>query len=122
MATTNPIDRHLAKFSGDQLESLRHLRAVLRETLPTATEAIKYGMPAFVVDGSTIAGFDGFKDHCSYFPHSGNVVDKIERVPGWCEAERGTLRFPIGKKLPKYLIRDLVRIRQREIAAKRSSR
>ena len=121
MAASSPIDRHLARFSGDQLESLRHIRAVLRETLPTATEAIKCGMPAFVVDGSTVAGFDGFKNHCSYFPHSGSVVDELKRVPDWCEAERGTLRFPIGKKLPKYLVRDLVRIRLRQIDAKRSS-
>ena len=36
-------------------------------------------MPYF--KGGWVAGFDGFKHHCSYFPHSGNVIGQINRIP-----------------------------------------
>jgi uncharacterized protein YdhG (YjbR/CyaY superfamily) len=58
-------------------------------------------MPAFEIDGKVVAGFEGFKKHCTYFPHSGSVLEELEGFPEWCEVSKGTLKFPIGKKLPK---------------------
>ena len=75
-------------------------------------------MPAFEIDGNVVAGFDGFKNHCSYFPHSGSVLEEIDGIPAWCEVSKGTLRFPIGKKLPKSLVRKLISVRRRQIAEK----
>jgi uncharacterized protein YdhG (YjbR/CyaY superfamily) len=96
---------------------------MLRDLLPQATESLSYNMPCFKVDGVAVAGFDGFKDHCSYFPHSGSVVGRITGVPAWCTvASKGTLRFPVDRPLPKTLVRKLVRARLHEIAAKEGSR
>ena len=75
-------------------------------------------MPAFEIDGKVIAGFDGFKNHCSYFPHSGAVLEAVGDIPDWCEASKGTLKFPIGKKLPKTLVRRLISVRRRQIIEK----
>ncbi len=72
-------------------------------------------MPAFAVDGKVVAGFDGFKNHCSYFPHSGSVLEQIESYPSWCIAQKGSLRFPIGKKLPKALVRKLIVVRRAQL-------
>ncbi|MCX6514523.1 MAG: DUF1801 domain-containing protein [Actinobacteria bacterium] len=112
------IDRHLKKFSGAQLESLQHLRETILSIVPQAKETISYGMPAFEIDGKVIAGFDGFKNHCSYFPHSGAVLEAVGDIPDWCEASKGTLKFPIGKKLPKTLVRKLISVRRRQIIEK----
>lgn len=110
------IDQHLNKFSGDQLETLQHLRKTILLIIPSAQETLSYGMPAFKVDGKVIAGFEGFKKHCSYFPHSGSVLEEIDGFPDWCEVSKGTLKFPIGKKLPKTLVREMISVRQRQIA------
>jgi uncharacterized protein YdhG (YjbR/CyaY superfamily) len=119
----DPIAAHLATLPQPQRDTLTALRTTLRDLLPDAAEGLSYNMPCFKVDGAAIAGFDGFKDHCSYFPHSGNVVRQISGVPAWCTvASKGTLRFPVDRPLPKTLVRKLVRARLRELAAKEQSR
>ncbi len=119
----DPIAAHLAALPQPQRDTLIALRSTLRELLPDAVESISYNMPCFKVDGVAVAGFDGFTHHCSYFPHSGNVLGEITGVPTWCTvASRGTLQFPVDRPLPKALVRKLVRARLREIAAKRASR
>ena len=115
----NPIDAHLAKLPQPQRDTLTALRAVLRDLLPDAEECISYNMPCFKVDGKAVAGFEGFKQHCSYFPHSGTVMSKVGNVPSWCTASsKGTLQFPIDRPLPKALVRKLVQARLNEIAAR----
>lgn len=117
MATKrSPIDDHLKQFSGDQLESLTALRDVLREILPEAEETIAWGMPTFKVNGKNVAHFQGFKKHCSFFPGSGGIVATLGDLPDYCEVSKGTLRFPIGRKLPKTLVKKLVKLRLAEIA------
>lgn len=112
----SPIDTYLKRFTGDQFDSLSALRDQLRELLPEAEECLSYKMPCFKVDGKAVAGFDGFKNHNSYFPHSGNIVVSIGDLPTWCEVSRGTLRFPVDKHLSKTLVKKLVRARRREIS------
>lgn len=112
----SPIDKHLKQFSGDQLESLIALRDVLREVLPDAEEKIAWGMPTFALNGKNVAHFQGFKKHCSYFPGSGGIAATLDTLPDWCEVSKGTIRFPIGKKLPKTLVKKLVKLRLAEMA------
>lgn len=116
MMSRSPIDSYLKKFEGDQFNSLSVLRDQLRELLPEAEECLSYKMPCFKVDGRAVAGFDGFKNHNSYFPHSGNIVGSVGNLPQWCGVSRGTLRFPVNKRLPKTLVKKLVRARLREIS------
>ena len=115
-ARPSPIDLHIARFTGAQRESLQRLCDDLRAILPGAEECISYNMPCFKVDGKAVAGFDGFKNHNSYFPHSGNVVSEVGPLPEGCSTTRGTLKFPVDGSLPKTLLRRLVKVRLAEIA------
>jgi uncharacterized protein YdhG (YjbR/CyaY superfamily) len=122
-APDDPIGAYLATVPQPQRDTLASLHTTLRELLPHAVECISYNMPCFKVDSAAVAGFDGFKNHCSYFPHSGNVVMQISGVPAWCTvASKGTLQFPIDRPLPKTLVRKLIRVRLREIATKQGAR
>ena len=117
------IIAHLATLPQPQRDTLTALRTTLRDLLPDAAECISYNMPCFKVGGVAVAGFDGFKHHCSYFPHSGNVVQQVSGIPAWCTvASKGTLQFPVDRPLPKTMVRKLVRARLPEIAAKPGSR
>jgi len=119
----NPVSAHLAALPQPQRDTLTALRVTLREVLPEAEECLSYSMPCFTVGGVAVAGFDGFKKHCSYFPHSGNVVQTVSGIPAWCTvASKGTLQFPVDRPLPKALVRKLVRARLDEIAAKDAAR
>ena len=111
------VDAHLAKLPEPQRSTLTALRATLRTVLPGAEECLKYGMPAFVVNGRAVAGYDGFKHHCSYFPHSGSVLERVGDLPDWTEASKGTLRFPVDRPLGITLVRRLVKARLEQIAS-----
>lgn len=114
---SSEVDAHLAALPEPQRSTLAALRATLRTVLPNAEECLKYGMPAFVVDGRAVAGYDGFKRHCSYFPHSGSVLERVTDLPPWTVAAKGTLRFPVDRPLGVMLVRRLVRVRLEQIAA-----
>lgn len=115
------VEAHLAKLPEPQRSTLMALRATLRKVLPDAEECLKYAMPAFVVNGRAVAGYDGFKQHGSYFPHSGSVLEHDD-VPDWTLAAKGTLRFPVDRPLPVSLVRRLVRVRLDQIAEAEASR
>jgi uncharacterized protein YdhG (YjbR/CyaY superfamily) len=105
------VEAHISKFSGQHRDALIHIRAQLRDILPHAEETIKYNMPCFAVNDQGIAGFDAFKNHWSYFPMSGSVLNQIDDLPVWTETSRGTLRIPLDRRLTKKLVRQLVKVR-----------
>ncbi|MCB0983980.1 MAG: hypothetical protein KDB06_04930 [Ilumatobacter sp.] len=103
---------YLAAQPEPQRTTLLVVAERLRRLLPDAEACISYGMPGFRVDGTVVAGFAGFKGHCSYFPHSGDV---IRRLPAGAVLDHqwrdGTLRFPVDQPLSAALLRKLVEAR-----------
>lgn len=116
------VDAHLAALPDPQRSTLQTLRATLRKVLPHGEECIKYGMPAVVLRGKGVAAYDGFKEHCSYFPMSGGVLESVDGIPpGWVST-KGTLQFPVDKAPSVALVRKLVAARLAEIADVRSGK
>ena len=107
----HPFNAYLAAQPEPQRSTLQATATSLRKILPGATEAVSYGMPAFIVDGTAIAGLAGFKHHCSYFPHSGAALERIESDLAGYDYDKGTLRFAVDKPLPVVLLRKLVAVR-----------
>ena len=105
-----------------QRGTLIPLCEALRKLLPGAEERISYRMPCFAVRGKAVAGFDGFGQHCSYFPHSGSVLAAVGELPAWVDRQGGTLRFPIGRRLPTSLVKRLIRVRLDELSAVRNGK
>jgi uncharacterized protein YdhG (YjbR/CyaY superfamily) len=110
------VEAHLAKIPEPQRTTLLAVRATLRKVLPHADEMLKYGMPCFVVHGFGVAGYDAFKQHCSYFPMSGSVLSKVGSLPVGEATSKGTLQFPVDSPLPIGLVRTLVAVRLAEIS------
>jgi len=109
------IDRYLAALDEPKRGTLEALRRSILEVVPSAEQGISYGMPAFKVDGKTVAGFAAFKNHLSYLPHSGSVLGSLADDVAGYETSKGSLRFAIDKPLPKQLVKKLVRTRMREL-------
>lgn len=106
------VDEYLDAAPEPQQSTLRELRDMLHDILPDADEGISYGVPSLRIHGTPVAGYAHAKKHCSYFPHSGSVIDQID--PGLLEGydwAKGTLRFPIDCVPDETLIRRLVEIR-----------
>jgi uncharacterized protein YdhG (YjbR/CyaY superfamily) len=75
--------------------TLEALRRSILEVVPEAEQGISYGMPAFKVEGKTVAGFAAFKHHLSYLPHSGSVLTSLADDVSDYETSKGSLRFPV---------------------------
>lgn len=109
------VDGYLDAAPEPQRSTLVALRETLRALLPDAEETISYSMPAFKLGGKAVAGYAYFKGHCSYFPHSGQVLPELAEELGDYEWAKGTLRFPVDEPLPEWLVRRLVESRRRQL-------
>lgn len=107
------VDRHLAKVPEPHRGTLQALRLSILEIIPDAEEVISYGFPGYKLNGKIICGFDAFKNHCSFFPHSSLVIPELEKDLVNYKTSKGALQFPIDKPLPKTLVRKLIRTRLR---------
>ena len=109
--TTADVDRYLASVDEPKRATLEQLRRDILATLPDAEQCISYGMPAFKIGGKTVAGFAAFKNHLSYLPHSGSVLNTLEAELAGYDHTKGSLHFPIDEALPLQLVRKLLSTR-----------
>ena len=116
--TSKQVDQHLGKIPEPHRSTLSKLRSVIRELLPEAEEVISYGFPGYKLDGKIICGFDAFKNHCSYFPHSSLVIPELEAELAGYKTSKGAVQFPVDKPLPKSLVKKLISTRIRQLANK----
>jgi uncharacterized protein YdhG (YjbR/CyaY superfamily) len=109
------IDRYLAGLDEPQRSTLEALRKSIMDVVPGAEQCISYGMPAFKVQGKTVAGFAAFKNHLSYLPHSGSVLATLTDDVAPYETSKGSLKFAINNPLPKRLVKKLIHTRMAEL-------
>jgi len=105
------IDEYLDALEEPKKGTLAKLRDTIVEIVPGAEQGISYGVPAFRLDGKTIAGFAAFKGHLSYLPHSGAVIARLAEETAVYTKTKGALHFPIDEPLPEELVRKLLDVR-----------
>jgi uncharacterized protein YdhG (YjbR/CyaY superfamily) len=108
------IDGYLAALDEPARTTLEDLRRAILAVVPDAEQCISYGMPAFRVKGTTVAGFAAFPNHLSYLPHSGSVLSSLGDEVGDYEGTKGSLHFAVGEPLPRGLVEQLVGARMRQ--------
>ena len=117
--TGKQVTAHLSKIPQPQKATLEALRQTILEIIPDAEEVISYGFPGYRLGGKIICGFDAFKNHCSFFPHSSLVIPELEKELVNYKTSKGALQFAVDKPLPKALVRKLIRTRMRLLAQSR---
>ena len=111
--TVDPVAAYLANQPKPQRTTLHAVRETIRSLLPRAEECIAYGVPAYTVDGTAVAGFAGAKGHCSYLPFSGSLLGMMAPDVAAYRTSKGALLFDVDAPLPGPLIRRLVTARLR---------
>ena len=114
--SSKEVTAHLAKVPQPHKATLESLRKTILEIIPEAEEVISYGFPGYRLDGKIICGFDAFKNHCSFFPHSSLVIPELEKELVNYKTSKGALQFAIDKPLPKSLVKKLIATRIRLLA------
>jgi len=90
------------------------MRRAIRQAAPKAQEGIGYNIPMFRQDGYLVY-FAAFKDHISLYPTmSGIHAFEKELAPYLGKKTKGTVQFPLDKKIPFDLVKKIVRFRAKE--------
>ena len=108
------VDSYLAGLEEPKRSTLQILRQTILDIVPDAEQVISYRVPAFRVDGKTVAGFAAFKEHLSYLPFSGSVLARLEDELGDYAMTKSSLHFPVDRPLPAALVGRLIAIRLAE--------
>ena len=108
------VDRYVLELDEPRRGTLEETRRRILSLVPDAEEGISYAVPAFKVNGKTVAGLAAFTNHLSYLPHSGSVLPAIaEQLTGYTRT-KSALHFAVDQPLPLDLIRTLLDVRMRE--------
>ena len=113
------IDRYLKKLPPGHRSVLERLRVTMLRLVPAAEQCISYRVPAFRVSGGIVGGFASFKNHMSYLPFSGSVLDQLANELDGYSHSKSALRFTVQDPLADELVERLIRVRFAEIVAKR---
>jgi uncharacterized protein YdhG (YjbR/CyaY superfamily) len=105
------VDEYLERLPEPKRSTLEALRRTILEVVPDAEQVISYRVPAFRLDGRTIAGFAAFTDHLSYLPFSGSVLPRLGDELAGYTMTKSALHFAVDQPLPKPLVERLIAVR-----------
>lgn len=107
------IDEYIASFPPAVQATLQLLRQTIKDVVPEAEEAIKYGMPTFVLHGNLVY-FAAWKKHIGFYPITAAMEEAIPELLTYPTSGRGTIQFPLNQPLPIALIEKIVASRVQE--------
>jgi uncharacterized protein YdhG (YjbR/CyaY superfamily) len=108
------IDNYLAALDNPKRSTLEEVRRRILEIRPDLDQTISYSVPAFRLQGKTVAGLAAFTNHLSYLPHSGSVLPTLAEELSGYGGTKSALHFPVDQPLPTDLIRKLLDVRMRQ--------
>lgn len=114
------IDEYIALFPPEVQAILARLRQIVREAAPEASEAIKYQMPTFVLNGNLVH-FAAFKNHIGFYPVPSGIEAFKEELSKY-EGGKGSVQFPLNQPIPYDLIARIVAFRVQENRAKKTAK
>jgi uncharacterized protein YdhG (YjbR/CyaY superfamily) len=119
MATTafQSVDEYLAAQPETSRQLLDQVRAAIRGALPGAEEFISYQMPAYRLHGRVVIYFAGWKKHFSIYPVGAYLLQAAGAgTERYDVNDKGTVRFPLDRPVPRELIARIAELRAAEVA------
>lgn len=115
MKSFKDIDIYIASFPSDVQELLRKMRATIQKAAPKATEAMKYGIPTFLLNGKNLVHFGGFAKHIGFFPTPSAIYEFKKDLSKYV-CSKGTVQFRFSEPVPWGLVTKMVKFRVREVS------
>lgn len=106
--------QYIASFSPAIRRKLNEMRALIRKEIPYGTEAIRYGVAAFLLAEKPVVYIAGFKNHVSFFPTSSGVRAFRRELKDY-KTSTGTIQFQFDQKVPLALLKRIIRFRLDEL-------
>lgn len=106
------INSYLADFPQAVQEKLQSIRQTIAKAAPGAAEAISYGIPTFKLEGNLVH-FAGYKNHIGFYPGAGGIGAFKKELAAY-KLSKGTIQFPLDKKIPLSLVSKIVKFRVKQ--------
>ena len=110
------IDDYMLQFPKDIQKLLKQMRSTIKKAAPKAEEAMKYGIPTFVLNGNLVH-FAAYKNHVGFYPAPSGLLAFKKEIARY-KSSKGAVQFPIEEPLPLDLISKIVKFRVAENSAK----
>jgi uncharacterized protein YdhG (YjbR/CyaY superfamily) len=108
------VDLYLSAVRPDQQAAISALRAQLRALLPDHSECLSYAMPGFRhPSGKMTAGYAAFARHLGLYPHSGQIIPRIDCTP--FKTSKSGVLFTPDAPIPPDLLAKIIHARLAEI-------
>jgi uncharacterized protein YdhG (YjbR/CyaY superfamily) len=117
------IDEYIGAFPPDVQKVLEDVRKAIRKAAPAAAEAMKYGIPTFVLGGNLVH-FGAFKTHIGFYP-TPMGIEAFKKELSAYQGAKGSVQFPLDEPMPLGLIGRIVKFRvaqRQQGAAKEKAR
>ena len=112
------VDDFFARLDDGQRPHLEALRELSLDADPEAREELKWNLPVYVRDETTLWMLQNFKNHCSLrFPPPFFATQKAAVKAAGYEAGEGFIKLPYERELPTELLKALMRARVEEYVA-----
>jgi uncharacterized protein YdhG (YjbR/CyaY superfamily) len=105
------IDEYLVSVNAYHRDALQKIRETVHAVAPNANECIRYGIPAFRMNGRSLVFFGAWANHCALYPGSSATLKNFRNELRDFQTSKGTLRFSPCKPLPVALVKRLVKAR-----------
>jgi uncharacterized protein YdhG (YjbR/CyaY superfamily) len=115
------IDEYISQFPSDTQKLLLQVRTTIKKAAPGTVEAIKYGIPTFMLNGKNLVHFGGFDHHIGFYPAPTGLV-AFKAALAKFKQGKGSVQFPLDKPMPHALITRIVKYRLKESLAKVKSK
>jgi uncharacterized protein YdhG (YjbR/CyaY superfamily) len=116
----NTVDDYIKTFPEQTQEILEQLRTTIKQAAPEAEECISYQMPAYKYKGILVY-FAGYKNHIGFYA-TPNAHKEFQKELSIYKQGKGSVQFPIEKKMPLSLISKIVKFKLKENLRKISSK
>lgn len=114
------IEQYIAGFPATTQKLLEQIRVTIKKTAPQAEEAMKYGIPTFILNGNLVH-FGGYKEHIGFYP-APDGIKAFEKELSVYKSSKGAVKFPLDEPMPLDLITKIVKFRVKQNLEKTTKR
>lgn len=114
MEKINEIDDYIKKLPETAKEKICKLRTLTQKLYPQAQEAIKYGIPTFLINKKSLIHFAAYKKHVGVYPGPEVIKSLKEELTDY-PTSKGAIQFNMQKPLPLNLIKRILKERYKAI-------
>jgi uncharacterized protein YdhG (YjbR/CyaY superfamily) len=107
------ISEYIGNFPPEVKKILEKIRKTIHETAPEAEEAMRYGIPTFILN-ENLVHFAAFEHNIGFYPTPSAIRAFKEELTPYKHA-KGSVQFPLDRPIPYHLVRRMVEFRVKEV-------